>query len=108
MSPYEREGDVEQERAEEIDGVKPGGEGCGDLRGSQRGVASLAAPCKETPGGALSADVVTAWTKAYYDPTQALPGRKILDYYPSEAYAKPDEAASRSASGRTGPDREQG
>jgi hypothetical protein len=24
MSPYEGEGDIEQERAEEIDGVKPG------------------------------------------------------------------------------------
>ena len=35
MSPYEREGDIEQERAEEIDGVKPGGEGYGDLQGSQ-------------------------------------------------------------------------
>jgi hypothetical protein len=35
MSPYEREGDIEQERAEEIDGVKPGGEGCGDLQRSQ-------------------------------------------------------------------------
>jgi hypothetical protein len=35
MSPYEREGDIEQERAEEIDGVKPGVEGCCDLPGSQ-------------------------------------------------------------------------
>jgi len=35
MSPYEREGDIEQERAEEINGVKPGGEGCSDLQGSQ-------------------------------------------------------------------------
>jgi hypothetical protein len=31
MSPYEREGDIEQERAKEIDGVKPGGEGSGNL-----------------------------------------------------------------------------
>jgi hypothetical protein len=29
ISPYEREGDIEQERAEEIDGVKPGGVGRG-------------------------------------------------------------------------------
>ena len=61
-----------------------------------------------SPGGAVSVDVVTAMAKAYYYPTIALPGRKLLDCYPSEAYAKLDEASSRSASGRTGPDREQG
>jgi hypothetical protein len=51
MSPYEREGDIEQERVEEIDGIKRGGEICGDLQGSQRCIASVTAPCKETPGG---------------------------------------------------------
>jgi len=35
MSPYGREGDIEQERAEEIDGVKPGGDGYGDWLASQ-------------------------------------------------------------------------
>jgi hypothetical protein len=35
MSPYEREDDIEQERAEEIDGAKPSGDGYGDWLASQ-------------------------------------------------------------------------
>ena len=35
MSPYKREGDIEQKGAEEIDGIKPDGDGYSDWLASQ-------------------------------------------------------------------------
>ena len=34
MSPHEGDGGIEQERAEEVSGVEPGGEGQSDRQGS--------------------------------------------------------------------------
>ncbi len=38
MSPYEGDGDIEQERTEEVDGIKPSGDGADVRQGGSRGV----------------------------------------------------------------------
>ncbi len=61
MSLYEGDGDIEQERAEEVGGIKPSGEGPDDWQGSAeeldlslRRVRRLLAACRKEGASALA------------------------------------------------------
>jgi hypothetical protein len=74
MSPYERVGDIEQERAKEVDGIKSSGDGQDSWQVSSLDIRSLPAPCEKTFSGVQKGGCPSISTWQSRDKASTRPG----------------------------------